>query len=135
VAIFAGCVDIVPLEHCHSEEQVSPKKADPHPTLAYKYFGSFTEERVGTLAYRLKLPPDNGIHPVFHVSRLKSFIHDCAPGFSELPRIPHLTATSLTPVAILDRRMMKEGQRSGRPTSAPFDYRTGPSSSMGYAAS
>ena len=68
--------------------------------LAYKYFGSFAvEERVRTMAYRLKLPQGNCIHPVFHVSRLKSFIHHCAPVFSELLRILDLTTTSLTPVA------------------------------------
>lgn len=65
-------------------------------------------ERVGTLAYRLHLPPDSRIHPVFHVSQLKPFTPDYTHVFSELPRIPDLTAGDLEPVAILDRRMMKK---------------------------
>lgn len=37
--------------------------------LAFKYFGSFEiTAAVGSVAYRLKLPPDSLIHPVFHVS-------------------------------------------------------------------
>lgn len=36
--------------------------------LAFKYFGPYEiESKVGTMAYRLKLPA-NTIHPIFHVS-------------------------------------------------------------------
>ncbi|GJU83584.1 ty3-gypsy retrotransposon protein [Tanacetum coccineum] len=33
-------------------------------------------ERVGAVAYRLKLPPTGATHPVFHVSKLKAIIRD-----------------------------------------------------------
>lgn len=82
----------------------------PCPKLAYKFFGPFTvEQRVGAMAYKLELPQNSRIHPVFHVSQLKPFTQDYSPVFSELPRTPDLSAAPLQPVAILERRMVKKG--------------------------
>ena len=46
--------------------------------LSSRYVGPFEIlERVGEVAYRLALPPRlEGIHPVFHVSQLREYIHD-----------------------------------------------------------
>lgn len=47
-------------------------KAGPCPKLSPRYYGPFTIlKRVGDMAYKLQLPETSGIHPVFHVSKLK----------------------------------------------------------------
>jgi hypothetical protein len=49
----------------------------PFPKLSYKYFGPYTvEERVGSVAYKMKLPRDSLIHPASgfsHTSSLSRF--------------------------------------------------------------
>jgi hypothetical protein len=65
--------------------------------------------RVGTVAYKLELPPSAAIHPVVHVSQLKKHI---PPGTEVLDTL-HVVATDpsaqIVPVQILSNRSIWRG--------------------------
>ena len=51
-----------------------------------KWLGPYRiAERVGELAYRLELPPNMRLHPVFNVSRLKKYVRRGNDGFQPPP--------------------------------------------------
>lgn len=69
----------------------------PCRKLALKLYGPFRiTDRIGAAAYRLDLPSDSLIHPVFHVSQLKPFTANYSPVFAELPEPPDLSAVTLS---------------------------------------
>jgi hypothetical protein len=85
----------------------------PCQKLSYKFFGPYPIlERIGKVAYRLDLPPASKIHNVFHVSQLKEYSPDYTPIFSELPTLPALDCVDTEPETILDRRMLKKGNKA-----------------------
>ena len=85
----------------------------PYPKLAFKFFGPYKVlERIGPVAYRLELPSDSLVHPVFHISQLKPFTPNYTPVYSALPLLSDLSAADLFPEAVLDRRLVKKGNRA-----------------------
>ncbi|CAO2169811.1 unnamed protein product [Urochloa humidicola] len=75
--------------------------------LSFKFFGPYKIiEKVGSVAYKLLLPPSSSIHPVFHVSQLKAAppsdnqVLPIVPSDIDLPRIPEM---------VLHRRMITRG--------------------------
>lgn len=81
--------------------------------LLPKFYGPFPIlDHIGSVAYQLQLPPNAAIHNVFHVSQLKLCLNP------HNQPIQHLSATNVDAgkiyVAILDRKMVKQGRFNGR---------------------
>jgi hypothetical protein len=75
--------------------------------LSFKYFGPFQIlERVGVVAYRLKLSDNATIHPVVHISQLK-----LAVGFKGTTngQLPSKLLQFCIPLQVLGSRMVPRG--------------------------
>lgn len=76
--------------------------------LSFRYFGPYQiESRIGSVAYRLKLPPNSSVHPVFHVSILKKAVGDTTNAIT----LPMLNNSLQVPEMVLDRRLKTKGHR------------------------
>ncbi|KAM0066244.1 putative nucleotidyltransferase, Ribonuclease H [Helianthus debilis subsp. tardiflorus] len=74
-----------------------------------KYYGPFlVVGKIGEVAYKLDLPPESQLHPVFHVSLLKA-----ASGppvqVTPIPQVPRFT---LQPAKVLDQRVIRMGNKA-----------------------
>ncbi|XP_071901049.1 uncharacterized protein [Coffea arabica] len=69
--------------------------------------GDWIVEKIGTVAYKLKLLEGSKIHPVFHVSLLKKVGEGVTPS-SALPYLDDEGQLKVQPVVVLDRRMVKQ---------------------------
>ena len=73
-----------------------------------KYYGPFQIiAKVGTVAYRLRLPDGAKVHPVFHVSLLKRRIGDAQGTDPMLPAWDSSDQCLLQPEAVLRRRAIR----------------------------
>lgn len=70
--------------------------------LSNRFYGPFqVTEKLGNVAYRLKLPEGSRIHPVFHVSLLKKWVGDEGIVSVELPPLREDGLLSLIPEKVL----------------------------------
>ncbi|GJY34926.1 retrovirus-related pol polyprotein from transposon TNT 1-94 [Tanacetum coccineum] len=90
--------------------QLTVRQGGQHK-LSSKFFGPFQVlEKIGKVAYRLRLPDYAKVHPMFHVSQLKPCYIDSAAmrSFSVCDSEGLL---GVTPLKLLDRRMVKQNNR------------------------
>ena len=76
----------------------------PHANqkIAFKFFGPFQVlSRIGDVAYKLQLPATTSIHPVFHVSQLKTTV----PASHSVSALPQALDGLQIPLKVLQRRV------------------------------
>ncbi|KAL0449687.1 UNVERIFIED_CONTAM: hypothetical protein Slati_1525100 [Sesamum latifolium] len=75
--------------------------------LAPKYYGPFQViEKIGEVAYKLKLPPTTNIYPIFHVSLLKKKLGHKHTLALELPLFSDQGVCRVYPTKILAMRLI-----------------------------
>lgn len=80
--------------------------------LSAKYYGPYViTEKIGEVAYKLALPAESKIHNVFHVSQLKGKIGKRKVLQTALPTSSDTGVIDPQPVAVLDRRLVKRGNK------------------------
>ncbi|KAM1291076.1 hypothetical protein ACFX2H_018035 [Malus domestica] len=82
----------------HSYHKLQPRYYGPYEIL----------EKIGPVAYKLKLPPETRIHLVFHVCCLKGQLGPTNIPQTELPQVTDDGLIHNIPQAILARRMYKK---------------------------
>ena len=78
--------------------------------LSPRFIGPFEIlDRVGQVAYRLALPPDlSSVHPVFHVSMLRKYVHDPSHVIQlQSVQLDENLSYTEQPVAIMDKRVKR----------------------------
>jgi len=85
----------------HIQSSVAPRS---NQKLAFRYYGPFPIlQRIGAVAYRLKLPDHAQIHPVVHVSQLKRHVPPQVEVSTDLSTVCTDPDDLVSPVAIVER--------------------------------
>nr|KYP65393.1 hypothetical protein KK1_011626 [Cajanus cajan] len=80
--------------------------------LSMRYFGPFTIlAKIGSVAYKLLLPVNAKIHPIFHVSQLKEFKGDDTATTIPFPLLIDEEGIMLQPLQVLNRRTILKGEQ------------------------
>ena len=67
--------------------------------LSFKFYGPFPIiEKINAVAYKLQLPPQATVHPVFHVTQLRRAL---SPGMTVQSELPYNTNDLAVPSEIL----------------------------------
>lgn len=68
--------------------------------------------RIGSVAYRLELPPGSQVHNVFHVSMLKKYVGPSIPISPDIPAVSNVSDSPCIPQpeAILASRIIHKGK-------------------------
>lgn len=74
--------------------------------LEYKFYGPFAViGKINEVAYKLQLPPQATVHPVFHVSQLRRAL---LPGMVVEPSLPNCSDNLAVPTVVLQTRWRKK---------------------------
>jgi hypothetical protein len=81
--------------------------------LSPRFYGPFQIlHRIGTVAYKLDLPPEACLHSVFHVSCLKRNLGQLSSPLPTLPPVDSSGAIKPEPDSIIDRQLIKQKGRA-----------------------
>jgi hypothetical protein len=92
----------IPLKQQKKDNKLTPKYYGPYKVL----------QRIGSMAYKLELPPSSRVHPVFHVSCLKKVIENKIPVQFVLPELNEEGKIILEPETILETRIKQLRNRA-----------------------
>lgn len=74
--------------------------------LSSKFYGPFPViEKINEVAYKLQLPPNATVHPVFHVSQLRRAL---LPGMAVLSDLPISSDDLAVPIEVLQSRWRRK---------------------------